>query len=485
MRCAQCGAENDAGRVNCFNCERALRTRRTPEDWFLAALLKGVFHFFRKAFKTTLDLPRIVKSTVAELKIPPTRCRDCGARAFNKDQDGCGLCEDALESSAISPSTFVRLRILDWLPWAAGVLSVVALAIPTLVFLLVIAGLIWTLVQSMLGQPAGEVVGNILLSLVVSPILAFVLIVGFNLYAFTAKEFITVKDGLLFDRTGVLRFHIRTGIHLVIVLVLLVPFLSVSGVRAAYGIILVAVPQILIFLTPSAFYLTIRSARQGLATGLSEGYSAKVLRHFPVVGRAGGSLDQASQLDETNVRIGQQGEQALSYAISSVVEGRGVVFNSLSVPGMENADLDHVVVVGQTVMIIDSKVWTKGEYSVVQGNVWRDGNPFPGGSVSLDEMLLKLQEFLGEEVEIRGRIVILNNQASLGEETNLSYFCALRLLDGFADELWALVDGQTQLPNAAVLSELVQLSDSRTTYPSLKDSISVEDEWVIYERWKA
>jgi hypothetical protein len=318
----------------------------------------------------------------------------------------------------------------------------------------------------MLVQPAGEVVGNILLFLVASPLLAFGTIVYFNFYAFTAKEFITVKNELLFDRTGVLRFHIRTGIHLVIVLVILVPSLSGSGVGAAYGIILVAVPQILIFLTPSAFYLI-------------------TLHYFPVVGRAGGSLDEASQLDETNVSIGQQGEQALSYAISSVVAGKGVVFNSLSVPGMENADLDHVVVLGQTVMIVDSKVWTKGEYSVVQGNVWRDGNPFPGGSVSLDEMLLKLEEFLGEEVEIRGRIVILNNQASLGEETNLSYFCALRLLDGFADELRALVDGQTQLPNAAVLSQLVQLSDSRTTYPSLKDSISIRDEWVIYERWKA
>lgn len=485
MRCPQCGAENDAARVNCFNCERSLRTRQTLDDWFLVALLKGFFYFVRRAFKTTLELPRIVKNTLAGLKTPPRRCRECGARAFDKDQDGCALCRDALQSSAMSTSTFVRLRILDWLPWTAGVLSVVALAIPTLVFLFAIVAIVWELVQDASGQPAGNVLFGFLLFLIISPLYALVIIVGFNLFAFTAKEFITVKDELLFDRTGVSRFHIRTGIHLGIVLVLLVPFLSGSGVGAAYGIILVAVPQILIFLTPSAFYLIIHSARQGLAKGLSEGYSAKVLRHFPVVGRAGGSLDEAIQLDETNVRIGQQGEQALSYAISSVVEGRGVVFNSLRVPGMHNADLDHVVVVGQTVMIVDSKVWTKGEYGVVQGNVWRDGNPFPGGSVSLDEMLLKLQEFLGEEVEIRGRIVILNNQASLGEETNLSYFCALRLLDGFADELRALVEGQTQLPNAAVLSELVQLSDSRTTYPSLKDSISVEDEWVIYERWKA
>lgn len=459
---------------------------QTKEDWALVLLLNVTIRLFQRAVVAMLDIPRVVRNTRAGLKIPPPRCQLCGAQAIDKEPGGCLVCWEALQSSAVSPKTFVQLRILDWLPWAAGVLSVIALALPTLVFLYALVfELFGPLALEAQGQSIGAIVFGSVLVLVISPLIILMLLGIFNLFVFTAKEFITVRNELLFDRTGVFRFHLRAGIHLALVYFLLVPFASSDQFRAAYVFLLVALPQTLIFLTPSAFYLSMRIVRDGLVSSLSHGYSAMLIKRYPVIGRAGGSLDMAEGLEASNVELGQQGEQGLAYAISSVLEGKGVLFNSLRVPGMTNADLDHVLLVGDTVMIVDSKVWAKGEYEVVQGNVWRDGQPFPGGSVHLEEMRLALQNYLGDGFEVTGRIVILNNEASLGAETHLSTSCVLQLLEDFAHELRTMVGAQTPPLNAGVLSDLLELSKTSLKPPPIDDCLTAIDEWIVYERWKA
>lgn len=450
----------------------------------MVLMLKGALRFFLRAFQAMANFPRIARNIRAGLKTPPPRCRLCGAQALDKEPGGCLLCWEALQSPAVSPKTVAQLKILDWLPWAAGVLSVTALALPTLAFLYaVVFGVLGPLIAEAQGQSIESVLFGSLLALIVSPLIIFVLIAGFNLFAFTAKEFISVRNELLFERVGVYKFHLRSGIHLAIVYLFLVPYLSSDQFGAAYALLLVALPQTLIFLSPSIFYLSMRLVRDGLTASLSRGYSTMMMHHHPVVGRAGGSLDQAEGLDAPNVEIGQQGEQGLAYAISSVLAGQGVLFNSLRVPGMTNADLDHVIVIDETVMIVDSKVWAKGEYEVVQGNVWRDGQPFPGGSVSLEEMCIQLQNYLGESTEVTGRIVIINKEATLGVDTNLSSFCSLQVLEDFAHELRTMVEAHKNPPNARVVSDLLELSTSSIASP-MEDHLTLIDEWVIHERWK-
>jgi DnaJ-like protein/nuclease-like protein len=93
------------------------------------------------------------------------------------------------------------------------------------------------------------------------------------------------------------------------------------------------------------------------------------------------------------------------------------IFHGLAAEeGSVFADLDHAVLCGHRLVLVESKRWLPGHYDVDQdGCVWRNGNVFRGGAVRLPELLAAYRALL-PDVEIRGAVVIYPGRA--GEVTS-------------------------------------------------------------------
>jgi hypothetical protein len=88
------------------------------------------------------------------------------------------------------------------------------------------------------------------------------------------------------------------------------------------------------------------------------------------------------------------------------------IFHGLAAEqGSVFADLDHAVLCGHRLVLIESKRWLPGHYDVDQaGCVWRNGNVFRGGTVRLPERLATYRALL-PDVEIRGAVLIYPGRA--------------------------------------------------------------------------
>jgi hypothetical protein len=82
------------------------------------------------------------------------------------------------------------------------------------------------------------------------------------------------------------------------------------------------------------------------------------------------------------------------------------IFHGLAEPGSVFADVDHAVLCGRRLVLIESKMWLPGHYDVDDaGKLWRNDHPFRGGSVRLSGQLRAFQE-LWPELEVRGVLLI-------------------------------------------------------------------------------
>ncbi|MCT1777221.1 hypothetical protein [Brachybacterium sp. p3-SID957] len=92
-----------------------------------------------------------------------------------------------------------------------------------------------------------------------------------------------------------------------------------------------------------------------------------------IFGRAGEGLSEAIELfGEERVAAGVVGEQTTVYQLAAGLELIGAdywLFNSLSVPSLRSADVDHALVVDEDVYLIDSKKWAPGFYTMIDGVV--------------------------------------------------------------------------------------------------------------------
>lgn len=72
-----------------------------------------------------------------------------------------------------------------------------------------------------------------------------------------------------------------------------------------------------------------------------------------------GNLDSArGKFSDANIAAGEAGEQRTAVLLDELAEIPGVrVFHGLSWPGTGNADIDHVVLAGDRLAVIDSKMW--------------------------------------------------------------------------------------------------------------------------------
>jgi hypothetical protein len=100
------------------------------------------------------------------------------------------------------------------------------------------------------------------------------------------------------------------------------------------------------------------------------------------------------------------------------------IFHGLGLPESVFADVDHAVLCGHRLVLIESKLWLPGHYEVDEtGAMWRNGHPFRGGAVRLDDSIDAFAELL-PGVEVRGAVLIYPSRA--GE-----------ISTGDPDEAWA------------------------------------------------
>jgi hypothetical protein len=91
------------------------------------------------------------------------------------------------------------------------------------------------------------------------------------------------------------------------------------------------------------------------------------------------------------------------------------VFHGLAWPDSVFADVDHAVLRGHRLVLIESKMWLPGHYTADEtGALWRNGHPFRGGAVRLPEGVAAYRELL-PLLEIRGALLVYPSRA--GEVT--------------------------------------------------------------------
>lgn len=88
-------------------------------------------------------------------------------------------------------------------------------------------------------------------------------------------------------------------------------------------------------------------------------------------GRAGGSLDEATfAVSVGAARAGRRGEILTALTLDKLASERGfTVLHDLRIPG-STANIDHVVVSGDKVWVIDSKLWKPGIYVTFRGRTY-------------------------------------------------------------------------------------------------------------------
>lgn len=85
------------------------------------------------------------------------------------------------------------------------------------------------------------------------------------------------------------------------------------------------------------------------------------------------------------------------------------VFHGVRFPGSKRADIDHVLVYGNQVMLLDSKLFAAGRYSLVcdRSGDWRISGGRHGDSITpMPDAVAKMQAALGPSARVRGAIVV-------------------------------------------------------------------------------
>ena len=104
----------------------------------------------------------------------------------------------------------------------------------------------------------------------------------------------------------------------------------------------------------------------------------------------------------------QLGEQLTARLLAEYVAPLpGVrIFHGLAWPGSVFADVDHAVLRGHRLVLIESKLWLPGHYEADEhGDVWRNGHPFRGGAIRLPEGIAQFRELL-PGIEVRGVLIV-------------------------------------------------------------------------------
>ncbi|MBW4716097.1 J domain-containing protein [Saccharothrix obliqua] len=87
------------------------------------------------------------------------------------------------------------------------------------------------------------------------------------------------------------------------------------------------------------------------------------------------------------------------------------LFHGLAWPESVFADVDHAVLCGRRLVLVESKSWLPGHYAAEEdGTLWRNGHPFRGGATRLPRSLALYRKLL-PWLDIRAALVIYPSRA--------------------------------------------------------------------------
>lgn len=153
------------------------------------------------------------------------------------------------------------------------------------------------------------------------------------------------------------------------------------------------------------------------------GSAAASLTHLQDPDRKG-ELPEGWKPEVLDVAI--KGEKSTSEFIEKWMADKpaAVLVDSLHIPGagreevnedtglLEGGDTDHILIIGDYLIVIDSKAWKKKSRYTVQDShtVLRNGKEFPGGNVKIDDALHMWFDYIDDDdLEIFGAIFIDND----------------------------------------------------------------------------
>lgn len=207
-------------------------------------------------------------------------------------------------------------------------------------------------------------------------------------------------------------------------------------------------------------------------------------------GVPGGSLED-SGLGEENVSAGIVGERMVANVITELMKVREDVylFNSLKLPG-QNWDIDHVLLVGRDMYVIDAKRWKNYfKYQIVASdrNRWiayRESNEFSGGILSTTREAESLQRHLlnRENLDVHPRCMLV--VASQGVSVNTACDDVTRMqleghsLETFRQEIKSFSEKPVEAPSKHLINALKKLcktSSEQNNAWVMEDHLGVQE----------
>lgn len=182
-------------------------------------------------------------------------------------------------------------------------------------------------------------------------------------------------------------------------------------------------------------------------------------------------------IDRSLAKIGLEGERDTTTFLKDWMKDKPnvVLVDSVHIRGanevldeetgiMDGGDTDHVLLIGDEVIIIDTKRWKKKtNYQVGDnGEVLRANKTFPGSNVHMRQAIYKWLDYLHEDAKITG-IIVINTEEITVYRTRNWYTQPYRLveLDRFKellDQKWDDIDDEDKNKVNSTLVSQVALS---------------------------
>lgn len=205
-----------------------------------------------------------------------------------------------------------------------------------------------------------------------------------------------------------------------------------------------------------------------------------------VLGRAGGGLEEANAGWAANAavaRVGRAGELATAAVLDEWAHRPGgpSVLHDLTIPG-SRANVDHVVVSGNRLLLVDSKVWKPAVYWSLAGRVFRGTSRFEHAERHTMAMAVdRLRDYLGKSglvVQVRTPVTVVWSSSTRGRvRLGLLRLPGSRAITGERLHPRLAGRGAADARVVAVLASLCKSAFPSATVPSARPAPGAASRW--------
>lgn len=183
-----------------------------------------------------------------------------------------------------------------------------------------------------------------------------------------------------------------------------------------------------------------------------------------------------NKINPTLAKIGLEGERDTTTVLKKWIADKpnAVLVDSVHIRGwgkeevdeetgiIDGGDTDHLLIVGNEVILIDTKRWKgKRNYSVGDnGEALRSNKPFPGGNLHMRQAIHMWLNFLDEDASITGIVCVNAEETTVFRNRNW-YTQSYRLVElgrftELLDEKWKSIDDyDKEHINSTLVSQIV------------------------------